>query len=163
MKKLCAKRAPSWPPRQPRRLGRRPIEKTMRLEKVDRSQRSRKHDGAIAFSPSEYTNFNLPQRTFWTDNGVGSAQASRRVTDLAWAPTPHFPGVGATLFLEFARAQRVRLSPKSSLEPEECARRRRARHCLLGVSPTPSRSDDPLHLSDVSGRHRPVCQSHAMR
>ena len=33
-------------------------------------------------------------------NAPGSAQASRRVTDLATAPTPHFPGVGATLFLE---------------------------------------------------------------
>jgi hypothetical protein len=52
-----------------------------------------------------YPTFYLPQRTSRFTMHLGSAQASRRVTDLATAPTPHFPGVGATLFLGFERAE----------------------------------------------------------
>jgi hypothetical protein len=67
-----------------------------------------------------YPTFYLPQRTSRFTMRPGSAQASRRVTDLATAPAPHFPGVGATSFSEaFLNQKNART--KRARELEECA------------------------------------------
>jgi hypothetical protein len=43
---------------------------------------------------SDISNFLFAAAHISIQNAPGSAQASRRVTDLATTPTPHFPGVG---------------------------------------------------------------------
>jgi hypothetical protein len=49
---------------------------------------------------SDISNFLFAAAHISIQNAPGSAQASRRVTDLATTPTPHFPGVGVTLFTD---------------------------------------------------------------
>ncbi len=53
-------------------------------------------------------------------NTPGSAQASRRVTDLATAPTPHFPGVGA-ISPKSGQAQSAILGSEQRASPWQAA------------------------------------------
>jgi hypothetical protein len=86
-------------------------------------------------SLAAYPTFYLPQRTSRFTMRLGSAQASRRVTDLATAPIPHFPGVGATSFSD------------DNFEIRATA--------LRGAS-GPLFVETPYFSSDVSGRQLPV-------